>query len=211
MTAVRKSDIARYTTGQSSTTRRRKRQSARLESTVQNTSTVATPTSSLPTKRQRHSSKNLSLPLTPPRQNLQTSQVSHITGQSMPIVPTATAMPLWLLRLHTLHRHSSIIAFLLVAAALVAYGCTVYTQEMWGKSYGRLQELQRHERQMTTTNATLTNKIAEEAEKSKMGLVSPTPANTIFLPSASDQSDVPSPSTKPNSEIQSPTSSPLGY
>lgn len=211
MTAVRKSDIATSTSWQSSTSRRRKRQSARLEATVQNTSTISTQTSSLPTKRQRHSSKNLSLPVTPPRQNLQTSQVSHVTGRSVPVVPTATAMPLWLLRLHTLHRHSSVVAFLLVAAALVAYGFTVYTQELWGKNYGRLQELQRDERQMTTTNATLTNKIAEEAENSKTGLVSPTPANTIFLPSASDKSNVPSYSTKPNSEIQSPTSSPLGY
>ncbi|UKP00627.1 hypothetical protein [Nostoc sp. UHCC 0870] len=224
MTAVRKSNTAKPGSRQGSTPRRRKRQSARLESTVQNASIDVTPTASLPTTKQRQSSKNLSLPVTPGRQNLKSSQISHSTGRSspqprssnskflnVPVVPTATAMPLWLLRLHTLHRHSSVVAFLLVAATLVVYGCTVYTQDLWSKNYRRLQNLQRHERHLTTTNATLTNKIAEEAENSKTGLVLPTPTNTIFLDSSSSQPDVLSPSTKPASEIQSPTSSSRGY
>ncbi|MBD2364568.1 hypothetical protein H6G36_25900 [Anabaena minutissima FACHB-250] len=224
MTAVRKSNTAKPGSGQGATPRRRKRQSARLESIVQNVSIDVTQTTSVPSTRQRQSSKNLSLPVTPGRENLKSSQISHPTSRSspkprssnskflnVPVVPTATAMPLWLLRLHTLNRHSSVVAFLLVAATLVVYGCTVYAQDLWDQNYRRLQNLQRHERQMTTTNATLTNKIAEEAENSKTGLVSPTPANTIFLPPASHQPDVLSPSTKPLSKIQSPISSPPGY
>lgn len=217
MAAVRKSAVS--TTGswfrQGSTPRRRRRQSARLESTVQSASTVATEPLPVQPKRQRSASKSLSLPLTPRRQNStsQASRTAKTEFPDLPVVPTAQAMPLWLLRLNTLHRHSSVVAFLLVGAALAVYGWTVYAQELWGQNYRRLQNLQRYERQMTTTNATLKNKMAEEAEKSNTGLVSPSPANTVFLSPTSPKSDVLSPSKKPNIETQPSHSSPspMGY
>jgi hypothetical protein len=64
---------------------------------------------------------------------------------------------------------------------------------------------------MTTTNATLKNKMAEEAENSNTGLVSPSPANTVFLSPTSLPSNVLSPIKKPTSEAQPSTSSPMGY
>ena len=73
-----------------------------------------------------------------------------------------------------------------MAATLIVYGWTVYSQELWSQSYRKLQNLQRHERQLNTTNATLTNKMAEEAEQPGTELVSPTSAGTIFLPPASN-------------------------
>lgn len=173
-------------------------------------------------KRRRYSrGLNLSLPFAMGRvinssaslQSQSTEQHKNLNTQLpyMPIVPNAKAMPLWLLRMHTFHRHSTGLAFLLVAAALVVYGWTVYTQELWGQNYRRLQNLQRYERQMTTTNATLTNKIAEEAENSKMGLVSPDPSDTVFIPPASHEPEVVAPSPKPAAETKSPSSSRLGY
>ncbi|BAY60983.1 hypothetical protein NIES22_10440 [Calothrix brevissima NIES-22] len=120
-------------------------------------------------------------------------------------------LPVWLLRFYTVHRYSSVVAFLLVAATLVVYGWTVYSQDVWSRGYRQLQNLQRHERQLTTTNAALTNKMAEEAEQPTAGLALPTPSRTIFLPPASHSPNSPPDQTTPNQEIQQPISSPLGY
>ena len=43
-------------------------------------------------------------------------------------------MPVWLLRMYILNRYSSILVFLLVAATLIVYGWTVYSQELWSDS-----------------------------------------------------------------------------
>lgn len=203
-----------------------KGRSARLRSG----STLAAEPSPVTSKRQRHSLKNLSvsttngavLPTSTPE--LSKKPDAKLKGQStaaeknqrlgfsrLPVMPSTEASPLWLLRLYSLHRYSSVVGFLLVAATLMVYGWTVYSQELWSQGYRRLQNLQRHERQLTTTNATLTNKMADEAEQPAAGLVSPTPGRTIFLPPASGSADSTSPSTMPNSPSQPSTSSSLGY
>jgi hypothetical protein len=152
------------------------------------------------------------------RQQVPLNQQSSMNQKSLgvgflrlPTMPNSGAAPLWLLRLYTFHRYSSVLAFLLVASTLAVYGWTVYSQELWGQSYRRLQSLQRHERMLTTTNATLTNKLANEAEQPTTGLVSPTPEGMIFLPPASQSPKPASPNTTPNSETQPQTLSPLGY
>ncbi|MBU7581337.1 MAG: hypothetical protein KAF91_00220 [Nostoc sp. TH1S01] len=154
-------------------------------------------------KRRRRTAKNSAVPATTGLQELTSSKVSH--------VPTAEVLPSWLLRLYTVHRYSSVVTFLLVAVALVVYGWTVYSQELWNQEFRRLQNLQRNERQLTTTNAMLKNKMAEEAEQPSAGLVSPTPDKTIFLPSAPDNANSSPSNTTSNSPVQQPTSSPLGY
>ncbi len=98
-----------------------------------------------------------------------------------PVMSAAETMPVWILRLHGLQRHTSAVSFLLVIATLIAYGWTVYSQQLWGKSYRRLQDLQRHERQLTITNGVLKSKMATDAEKPNAGLASPSPERTIFL------------------------------
>jgi predicted PurR-regulated permease PerM len=118
---------------------------------------------------------------------------------------------MWLLRFYAIHRFSSVTTFVLVAMTLVVYGWTVYSQEIWSQGYRRLQSLQRYERQLKTTNASLTNKMAEEAERPTTGLLSPTPGRTIFLSPASRNPNSTPPKTTPNSEIQQQTTSPLGY
>lgn len=112
---------------------------------------------------------------------------------SIPLMPDGTKVPVWLMRWNSIHRHSAAIAFLLVCATLVVYGWTVYSQHLWSASYKNLQELERDERQLTKHDEALKNRMAQEAEKPHSGLVSPTPANTIFLeetpPSSSQQVD----------------------
>jgi hypothetical protein len=208
----------------------RQRLSAPLEKAAPGASTPTTQAAPISSRRQQHSSKNFSVSSTNevvmPKsvKNLGRQQLPNLKQQSneshkspeagflgLPSMPGSGATPLWLLRLYTFHRYSSVLAFLLVAATLALYGWTVYSQELWGQSYRRLQNLQRHERLLTTTNATLTNKMAQEAEQAATGLVSPTPQVMIFLPPASSNSQPASSKTKPNSQTQQQTLSPLGY
>ncbi len=194
--------------------------STRLGSATQRASKLSTEPSS--SKRQRRSSKNLSTSATH-QANMSTS-VPSIKGQSStasknpklgflnsPMMPNSGTVPTWLLRFYTLHRYSSVTTFFLVATTLVVYGLNVYSQELWGQGYRRVQNLQRQERQLTTTNAALKHKMAEDAEQPTAGLESPTPAKTIFLPPADRNPSSVSPNTTPKSEPLAPIPPRLGY
>ncbi|MBD2208886.1 hypothetical protein H6G64_24360 [Calothrix sp. FACHB-156] len=235
MAAVRKSAVS--ATGnwfrRDSTPSGGKRRSAYRRSAASRMSQPAVEPSPVPSKRQRRSSKNVSIssptnglvvPTTVPsgkqqnanlQRQLSTSSTLHKSSRlgflKLPIMNNSSNLPVWLLRFHTLHRYSSVVTFLLVATTLMVYGWTVYSQELWSQGYRRLQSLQRHERQLTTTNATLTNKMAQEAEQPTTGFVSPTPARTIFLPPANNNPNSTPTETTPNLQTQPQTSSPLGY
>jgi len=112
------------------------------------------------------------------------SRLQTATTASVDVLPEVShvgTMPSWLLRLIAVNRYSSVAAFLCVVATLAIYGWTVYYQELWSQTYRRLQRLERHERQLMTTNATLTSKMADEAESPAAGLVAPSTEGTIFL------------------------------
>ncbi|MEH1796448.1 hypothetical protein [Nostoc sp.] len=208
-----------------------RRRSRPMESgAARSASTPATQATPISSQRQQHSSKNLAASSTNkvvmpkslkelgrqqvPNLNQQSSATQKISGGDflrLPTMPNSGAAPLWLLRLYTFHRYSTVLAFLLVASTLAVYGWTVYSQELWSKSYRRLQNLQRHERLLTATNATLKNKMAKEAEQPTAGLVLPTPQGMIFLPPASHTPKPASSNTTSNSETQQQTLSPLGY
>lgn len=119
------------------------------------------------------------------------------------------AQPLWLSSLLFLQRSSDIITFFLVAATLTIYSWTVYTQQQWSQEYGKLQKLQRDERQLTTTNAVIKDQLAQQAEKPGTGLVPPTQANTIFLQPAPQRPFHPTPNQ--STEPEPPQMPPLGY
>lgn len=90
-------------------------------------------------------------------------------------------MPLWLRLFIQLQRGSLVITFVLATAALVVYGNTVYTQQLWSKEYRKLKTLQRNEREMVATNEGLKNQLALQAEQPGSGLVLPSTDSTIFL------------------------------
>ncbi|MBH8565286.1 hypothetical protein I8748_24405 [Nostoc sp. CENA67] len=226
MAAARKSAVSVTSTRfrRDSTTPSKKRLFGRLGSAVQNDNTLAAQTPAIRSQNQRRSAKDSSVAVTSGVSQLDSQQVSNLPGKSsampkisktssvsLPTMPSSTASPLWLLWLYKSHRYTSVVAFLLVVATLVVYGWTVYSRQLWSQDLRRLDSLRLSERQLTTTNATLTNKMAEEAQKPTAGLVSPTPARTIFLrlPSGTTQSTTPSPT--PNPQMQQPTSSPRGY
>ena len=140
----------------------------------------------------------------------QTTDINRQLNTPIHRMNDTSIMPVWLLRMYMLNRYSSILVFLLVAATLIVYGWTVYSQELWSDSYHKLQSLQRHERQLNTANATLTSKMAQEAEQPGTELVSPTSKGTIFLPPTSNNYPKSSFSTsQPESQPEPP--SPLGY
>ncbi|WP_414565681.1 MULTISPECIES: hypothetical protein [unclassified Anabaena] len=217
MTAVRKSAVSPKGNWfrRNSTPSVEKQRSLRLSE-----STVADQSPPVPTLKKRRSSLSTTKvqelakqPISPVKESVMAAQVRPQSGfLNVPVVPNSGAAPFWLLRLYTSHRYSSIVAFLLVNATLVVYGLTVYSQDLWGQGYRKLQDFQLYERQLTTTNATLKNQMAEEAEKQTSGLVSPTPARTLFLPtSPPSASSLPTPATMPNLATPQQTSSPLGY
>lgn len=92
--------------------------------------------------------------------------------------------PIWLSSLLVLQRGSDVMAFFLVATTLTIYSWTVYTQQQWTQEYRKLEALQRQERQLTTANAVMKDQLAQQAERPATGLVTPSQANTIYLPSA---------------------------
>ncbi|MBD2279234.1 MAG: hypothetical protein HEQ13_16485 [Dolichospermum sp. DEX189] len=140
----------------------------------------------------------------------QTTDINRQSNTAAYRMSHTPAMPEWLLRMYMVNRYSSILAFLLVVATLIVYGWTVYSQEIWSDSYRKLQSLQRHERQLNTANATLTSKMAQEAEQPGTELVSPTSKGTIFLPPTSNNYPRSSFSTS-QPEPQPEPPSPLGY
>ncbi|BAZ84414.1 hypothetical protein [Dolichospermum compactum] len=140
----------------------------------------------------------------------QTTGINRQSNTAVYRMSNTPIMPEWLLRIYIVNRYSSILAFLLVVATLVVYGWTVYSQELWSDSYRKLQSLQRHERQLNTANATLTSKMAQEAEQPGTELVSPTSKGTIFLPPTSNNYPQSSSSTS-QPEPQPEPPSPLGY
>jgi hypothetical protein len=146
-------------------------------------------------------------------QNSDQQTVANINKKSPGNLPTmsnaSSAAPVWLLNLHNIYRYSSFTAFFLVVASLIVYGWTVYSQELWSNSYRQFKNLQSHERQLKTTNAALTSKMAKEGEEAGKKLVTPTSERTIFLPFTYDPTH--SQSSTPNSDSESPTYSPLGY
>ncbi|WP_017317374.1 hypothetical protein [Mastigocladopsis repens] len=232
MTLARKSDVSATGSGFRTAVRSgRKRHSAHRQKAspqpenAPQTRQFSTPGASLRASstsvdsgKQRHSSKNLSVSArqhsteaSSPKAYTTTSvpELSKQKAPTVPVMPSAESVPSWLLRLYALHRHSSIVAFLLVATTLVVYGWTVYSQQLWSQAYRKLQNLQRHERQLMTTNEVLKNKMAQEAERPSAKLVSPTPSRMMFVNPAPVEAH-PAPNTTPT-EIQQQTPNPVGY
>ncbi|NMG11803.1 hypothetical protein [Brasilonema sp. UFV-L1] len=210
--------------GRKSGSAHQKKASTEPEKTPQtkqlSTPKVTLPASSTPvsTQKPRHSSKKsvsfqqLTKEASSTNKHTTTS-VSELGKQkasAVPMMPSAESVPFWLLRLCTLHRYSSIVAFALVAVTLVVYGWTVYSQQLWSQAYRKLQNLQRHERQLMTTNEVLKNKMAQEVERTPGKFVSPSPDRMIFWePAPIEPNSVPP--TAPNSERQLQTPNPVGY
>ncbi len=146
------------------------------------------------------------------------------SGQTVPILHSRSSAPIWLLSLYGWQRRFSVVTFLLVVGMVAVYGWTAYSQQRWSQAYRKLETLKSQERQLTTTNEVLKNKMAEQAEKPIMGLVPPNPAEAIFLPpserlnqaaalpgATKSASQTEQPARASAARILLPASIPLGY
>lgn len=123
-------------------------------------------------------------------------------------LPRTEAVPSWLKLLIASQRTSLLLTFVLVGAALAAYGWTVYIQQQWGQKFERLEILKKHERQLIATNEALKNEMAEQAEAPTSGLMVPDPSNAFFLAPAPPRPPVEP--ERPLIQRTTPTK-PLGY
>ncbi|NJN76815.1 MAG: hypothetical protein HC796_12415 [Synechococcaceae cyanobacterium RL_1_2] len=111
-------------------------------------------------------------------------------GKAEPLAVTPEAMvkyPPWLNFLQLIGQTSTLATFVLISGTLAVYGWSVYTQQIWNQSYQELQSLQRSERELTTNNSLVTNRLAEQAESGEGGLVRANENNTLFLQPVSEE------------------------
>lgn len=106
-----------------------------------------------------------------------------VVSPSTPVRQLAARRPLpnWLRLLIRLQRGSLVVTFVLVTAALVVYGSTIYMQQHWSKEYNKLKSMQRSERQIAAVGASLKSQLIQQAEQPSSGLVQRTPEHSIVL------------------------------
>lgn len=126
-------------------------------------------------------------------------------------LPTRRSLPMWLRLLIQLQRGSLVVTFILVTAALVLYGSTIYMQQHWSKEYRKLKTMQRSERQMVTAKELMKNQLIQQAEQPGSGLVPRTTDHTIFLEPAPDRVPVAADPTLAKPDSAPNASAPLGY
>lgn len=167
------------------------------------------------TRSPRRSHLQVVQPAPLPRQRQRSAPaMSVVSDPAMPPgvrkFPTRRPFPLWLRLLIQLQHGSVVVAFVLVTAALVVYGSTIFMQQHWSKDYRKLKNLERSERQMISAEGLMKNQLIQQAEQPGSGLVPRTSAHTIILDPAPERS-VPV-TANPVLKVEHPTdASPVGY
>jgi hypothetical protein len=115
---------------------------------------------------------------------------SHPGASKVTTLPTKPKqLPLALQFMLLVQKSSTTLTFGLVAITLVVYAWTVYAPTLWSQEFSKLKTLQRNERQLTSTNESIKNTMAQRAEQAGSGLTPPNPHQSIFL-SPGDVPDV---------------------
>jgi len=132
------------------------------------------------------------------------------TAPTVRRLPVRRPFPLWLRLLIQFQRGSVVVTFVLMTAALVVYGSTIYMQQHWSKGYNKLKSLERSERKMVSAEGLLKNQLIQQAEQPGSGLVPRTSANTIILDPAPERTPV---ATNPVVKVAPPPAdaAPVGY
>ncbi len=98
------------------------------------------------------------------------------------VVTQTFSEPIWLKGLFLLKTSTSIFCLLMITTMFVLYGVTVYAPQLWTTEYKKLKNLQKDERQITSTNEIIKDQLAEQAGKYGTGLVNPDPTKpAVFL------------------------------
>jgi hypothetical protein len=106
-----------------------------------------------------------------------------------------------------MQRGSLIIFCTLLGAIALVYTYTARTQDLWKTQHQQLKRFQTQEQQQALMNEHLKQQLAETAEKENSGLVAPTPARIVFIPSATPRptKSLPTPQEQTKSKL------PVGY
>lgn len=131
---------------------------------------------------------------------------SSVSNPSLRQLPNPEKPPKWLRSLLLAQQASVIATFVLAGSVLAVYGWTVYSQQLWGKEYSKLEQLRRHERQYTANGEVLKNQIADQSNRPGAGLVPSKPESMIFLKTAPTRPDNPTSASSQSSPV-----APIGY
>lgn len=93
-------------------------------------------------------------------------------------------LPVWLRALKKIENLSVLVAFSLVGSAVLTYGWAVYSQQLWGKNYSRLETLRRDERQLLKGSELMKNNIARHNDPKQYGLVPRSSEHIVIMPPA---------------------------
>ncbi len=132
----------------------------------------------------------------------------HQPQQRQPVRQlTPNSAPTWLKSLLTIQRGSLIIFCTLLGSISLVYAYTARTQDLWKTQHKQLKQFQNQEQQQALMNEHLKQQLAETAENKDSGLVAPTPARIVFIPSAPPRptKSLPTPKEPAKSKL------PVGY
>jgi len=143
-------------------------------------------------------------PQSPVNRALPTVKPTTKSVGRVPVSPTQKQLASRQLRfLCLLEKIVAVITFCLLGSTLGIYAWTVYIPKVWDKEFGKLETLQRHERNLLATNETLKHQLAQQAEKPETGLTHPQPFQTIFLQRKSAPNLKPATASQPQSTVNS--------
>ena len=119
-----------------------------------------------------------------PRSSAPTPLKGRSLRSSLKAMPNRMPLPVWLRALKKIEKISITVTLLLVGSAVVTYGWAVYSQQLWGKNYSRLDTLRRNERQLLKGSELMKNDIARRTDPKQYGLVPRNSDHIVVIPSA---------------------------
>lgn len=144
-----------------------------------------------------------------PRSPVPTPLKGRSQRSSLKAMPNRIPLPVWLRALKKIEKLSVIVALLLVGSAVVTYGWAIYSQQLWGKNYSRLDILRRDERQLLKGSELMKNDIARRTDPKQYGLVPRNSDHIVVIPPAPLQ-----PAPSPRNMLPDPKAkpiTPIGY
>jgi hypothetical protein len=169
------------------------------------------PSQSMPRSSQSIGDQSIRMPrsLRSPLPRLSIPLKGRSLRSSLKAMPDRMPLPAWLRTLKKIENLSVGIALFLVGSAVVTYGWAVYSQQLWGKNYSRLDTLRRDERQLLKGSELMKNDIARHSDPKQYGLVPLTPDHIVVIPSAPIRPARSTPNMGPDPKAKPIT--PIGY
>lgn len=169
------------------------------------------PSQSMPRSPQAigHASGQMPQPLRSPTPRLSTPLKGRPLRSPLQAMPDRMPLPVWLRALKKIENLSVVVALLLVSSAVVTYGWAVYSQQLWGKNYSRLDTLRRDERQLLKGSELMKNDIARRTDPKQYGLVPLTSDHIVVIPPAPLRPARSTPTPGPDPKANPIT--PIGY